>query len=548
MTPEFEALWQDFIDGTLDAAGFAEFERMLRADPGLCARAAELYAEHRLLGLALRPEQEGRFVAAAVERLAQAGRKFSDQVRLRLGIASAPKRPSSPRWLTYAVAACLMLMVGVLWRLSVAGPVTTVETAATTASEHLATVVRADHCAWEGGRSMAAGHRLAAGTVHLLSGQALVRFDGGATALLTGPVDFSVDSAGGATLIRGSVTIRVTERAAGFTLRTPASDVVDLGTEFSVSVERDGATAIQVLEGEVELHARQQQPGTAPHSLRAGQALRLRSADDRDGQPIPFTAERIDVILGKVAAGPDAGRLTAYESFTYRMSRTYSNQRQADGGFGWKGPWFRNSYQSDLEILFGVDASLEAPAGLVAPAGGRLVLPPEPERPDTYRHACMRRFATPIEPDVDGVTYFSALVSRSTQPAGPTHHWLHVMLVSEKSPRDRMGFAVLSDFHPQVMGPQGNANATSSIVAGRPYLFVIKFVTGRDAAEQMFLKVYDRDQAVDAVEPENWTVVGRPYRMKARIDAIHVYNGTECGYDVDEIRFGTSWLSVTPRQ
>lgn len=540
MTPEFETLWQDFTDGRLDADGFAALERMLRADPALCALAAELYAEHRLIGLALRPDPEGRFAAATVERLAQAGRKFSDQVQLRLGLDRAPRRSLLPRWLPYAVAACLMVAIAAVWRWSPA-------TVAAPVSEHLATLVRAEGCVWDGATGMTAGHRLLAGPLRLSRGQALVRFDGGASALLTGPVDFTVDSAGGATLAHGSVTIRVTEHAAGFTLHTPASEVVDLGTEFAVAVARDGATEIQVLEGEVELHARQQTSRT-PRNLRAGQALRLRGADDRDGQPIPFTAERLEVSLGRVAAGPDTGRLLAHESFTYRMSRTFSNQRQADGGSGWQGAWFRNSPQTDLEILFGVDASLEAPAGLVAPAGGRLVLPSEPERPDTYRFACMRRLGTPIDPDVDGTTYVSALINRSTMPAGPTHHWFRFMLVSERVPRDRMGFGVLSDFLPQVTASQGNVSGVAPIVAGRPYLFVAKLVTGHAAPDQMFLKVYDHDQRIDTGEPENWTVIGRTYHLTSRIDAIHIYNGTECSYDVDEIRIGTSWLSVTPRQ
>lgn len=547
MKEEFEALWQDFIDGTLDADRFAALERMLREDRALCAQAAELYAEQRLLGLALRPDPEGRFVAATVDRLEQAGRKFSDQVQLRLGLPSAPARPLLPRWLPLwlplVAAACLMLAIAVFWRWAPAS-------GATAAPEHLATLVGADDCTWADAMPRVAGRRLAAGPLRLTAGRALVRFDGGALALLNGPVEFAIDSAGSATLARGAVTVRISEQAAGFSLHTPASEVVDLGTEFAVAVAIDGVTTIQVLDGEVELHPHRlpsDAPSTPPARLRAGQALRLRGAADAVGESIPFTAQRLEAGLARVAAGPDTGRLLAYEGFAYRMSRTYSNQGQAAGGFGWKGAWFRNSPETDLEILFGVDASLEPPAGLVAPVGGHLVLPAEPERPDTYRFACMRRLATPIDPEVDGETYVSVLIRRSSEPAGPTHHWLRCMLISERVPRDRMGFGVLSDFLPHVAGQQGNVPGATPIVAGRPYLFVAKLVTSRTAPDQMFLKVYAPEDTVDRDEPERWSVVGRSYRLTSPIEAIHIYNGTECGYAIDELRIGTSWRSVTPR-
>jgi hypothetical protein len=122
------------------------------------------------------------------------------------------------------------------------------------------------------------------------------------------------------------------------------------------------------------------------------------------------------------------------------------------------------------------------------------------------------------------------------------------MLVSERVPRDRMGFGVLSDFLPNVAGQQGNVAGTTPIAAGRPYLFVAKLVTSRSAPEQLFLKVYADDEAVDRDEPERWTVVGRSYRLTSPITAIHLYNGTECAYAIDELRIGTSWRSVTPRR
>jgi len=52
-------------------------------------------------------------------------------------------------------------------------------------------------------------------------------------------------------LVRGSVSIDVPEQAIGFRVITPNADVVDLGTEFGVSVEDDGSTEVHVFRGVV---------------------------------------------------------------------------------------------------------------------------------------------------------------------------------------------------------------------------------------------------------------------------------------------------------
>jgi hypothetical protein len=54
-----------------------------------------------------------------------------------------------------------------------------------------------------------------------------------------------------ARLLHGSLTARVPQRARGFTVYSPRGKVVDLGTEFGLSVDESGGTAVRVFEGEV---------------------------------------------------------------------------------------------------------------------------------------------------------------------------------------------------------------------------------------------------------------------------------------------------------
>lgn len=62
MDQRFEQLWTDYLEGEQDSTGLAELEEMLAGDHSLLERAADLYEEHRLFGLALQPFDREAFV------------------------------------------------------------------------------------------------------------------------------------------------------------------------------------------------------------------------------------------------------------------------------------------------------------------------------------------------------------------------------------------------------------------------------------------------------------------------------------------------------
>ena len=53
-------------------------------------------------------------------------------------------------------------------------------------------------------------------------------------------------------LLEGKVSATVPEQAKGFTIATPRSRVLDLGTSFDLAVAANGDTELQVLDGLVE--------------------------------------------------------------------------------------------------------------------------------------------------------------------------------------------------------------------------------------------------------------------------------------------------------
>lgn len=126
------------------------------------------------------------------------------------------------------------------------------------------------------GGNLAASSKLAKGeTLRVQNEDVRVRFACGAMVTLHGPAVFHIVSEIRGELEFGSLEARVPPEATGFLIDTPATRVVDLGTEFGLSVNTNGETNVKVLDGEVETEPRRPTL-TAPDSrrkLREGDAL-----------------------------------------------------------------------------------------------------------------------------------------------------------------------------------------------------------------------------------------------------------------------------------
>ncbi|MEN1680239.1 MAG: LamG-like jellyroll fold domain-containing protein [Planctomycetota bacterium] len=93
-------------------------------------------------------------------------------------------------------------------------------------------------------------------TFSLERGFMSLRLKNGVTVLLRGPAEFTaVDELHG--MLRfGGVGVRVPDGFSGYIVETPSARVTDLGTEFSVVVNEEGVTDLQVLDGEVTVSQR----------------------------------------------------------------------------------------------------------------------------------------------------------------------------------------------------------------------------------------------------------------------------------------------------
>ncbi len=99
------------------------------------------------------------------------------------------------------------------------------------------------------------GDDVRAESCHLLSGVVSLTFESGAEVVIEGPAEYQPISANEMRLVSGKAFARVPKTAIGFTVNTPESSVVDLGTEFGVVVDLVSGSEIHVFKGKVNLVA-----------------------------------------------------------------------------------------------------------------------------------------------------------------------------------------------------------------------------------------------------------------------------------------------------
>ena len=155
------------------------------------------------------------------------------------------------RWLAPLAAAAIIVLAFWLAKVNELKPDQTV--AETRDDESVAQLTASKECQWAGGASLQPGARLHKGQqLELAHGFAEVTFDSGAQVVLEGPASLEVNSAWDAILKHGTLKANVPHEAIGFSISDPTVNVVDLGTEFTMIADTNGATDLLVLKGAVE--------------------------------------------------------------------------------------------------------------------------------------------------------------------------------------------------------------------------------------------------------------------------------------------------------
>jgi hypothetical protein len=169
--------------------------------------------------------------------------------------AAVESEPRSMSWLAVAAAAVIAFGLGILAMMAYDGsnqeriakpektatPVPRIEpTAAGFAVVHqLQTRGKASH---------EAGETLMAGNFELGAGSDEIRFYCGARVTVAGPARLQILSAWQIICLDGNLRVEVPPAARGFKIKTPGSEIIDMGTEFGLQV-RNGNATVRVLEG-----------------------------------------------------------------------------------------------------------------------------------------------------------------------------------------------------------------------------------------------------------------------------------------------------------
>ena len=275
---ELESLLLDWEEGTVDEVGVERLREILRTDEESRAHYVRLQMMTTAMSL---DGQAGMNTFSADE----GANRWSEDGPHKVRVITAASLSRPGRWMLVAATLLVGVLAGRLAQLEIADradkpdeieePGTSIvaiherDESEEATSEGVALITRLVDVTWEAGqRRLEVGDALAPGPFEIASGYAQVEFFCGATVILEGPAEIDLKSPLLARVRRGTLRAQVPPAARGFSLEVDDLKVVDLGTEFGLSVTDEGAN-VQVFDGEVELL----QPKTENRLLTAGESL-----------------------------------------------------------------------------------------------------------------------------------------------------------------------------------------------------------------------------------------------------------------------------------
>jgi hypothetical protein len=269
---EFLNLLDAYCSDQLDDEGLRALEAHLLANPEARHLFAEYFHHHTEIQFTMRARRAADLILTRLEaEVTRPADRAAGWLSRRAGFWSR-----SLRWAALA-ASVLVVSLGGFAALRLLGPSRAGQRGPDrTPSANVAWLVNAQDCQWVGtdqkpGRDMRAGK-----TLRLARGLAEIEFDRGARIILQGPASLELLSGNSAKLLHGTITARVPPGARGFTVVSPRGKVIDLGTEFGLSVDDRGATIVRVFAGEVEaIPLGSNRPAASGVTLHQNQAARI---------------------------------------------------------------------------------------------------------------------------------------------------------------------------------------------------------------------------------------------------------------------------------
>lgn len=211
----------------------------VKRDPVFCEEAAEYIKMDRMLRYTYHAKSTSDFLSGVQQRLegdTQARHLENNRSKVSSVIRPHKWMKRFPR----AMAACIcIVMVGLFFVLD-------------TGSRSIGAVSNLA-ASKANGKTIEINQLIFRGDFHLSDGYVEITLNNGVTLVLEAPSSLSFLSDEHVELQEGNIVARVPENAIGFRVDTPSSHIVDLGTEFGVSVNKEGKSQVHVLDGEVKV-------------------------------------------------------------------------------------------------------------------------------------------------------------------------------------------------------------------------------------------------------------------------------------------------------
>lgn len=398
----------------------------------------------------------------------------------------------------------------------------------------IATLVDNRDCKWRDARQVSVEARLSPGTMVLESGVALIEFDGGARLALQGPASLELLDPKAARLHGGSATVRCEEGRYSFSLLTPTSTVIDLGTEFGVAVEPDGASEVHVLDGEVEVADSVGKSQETTRFLNAGETLLL--ALNGVNQMVPdssktWVRDYSSQADREAKAAPP--RVIARDVFPMETTRT----KHFSLGTGWQGAWYRSTQGKRGDLRFVPMESMvkwDGSKGLAMLVGGwmegrRLLESPiDPTAAQTLYLGFSLQRMNPIQRDKNGK------LSEAT-----------VMFRSSKDPTTVLGMALSGRNHWVVLERGGYERSELPVTGPGPFYVVAKVEFDPRRGNRVSMTGFRDPASIPSKEPESWGLVTHRQlaKMTRPLDLIAL-QVRQSPFKFGEIILGNSWEAV----
>jgi len=429
--------------------------------------------------------------------------------------------------------------------------------------QYIATLSQTTDAQWDEQHSaLGSGSRLLPGGLTLVRGLARIHFDSGVDLVVEGPAELRLESVKSAELKSGKIVFLAEGSASPFSLRTPSSTLVDIGTEYGVEV-RPQREELHVFTGEVQrepLKKRAAEKSAAETSSSVASAAELvlagearwYAADSRAGQPTPLAPERFVHELPSSPPpqfDPTAG-LLAYEGFSYPTVTDFKDGKGA-GGSGWIGAWelvWAKPHKDRAQWTLNVGAGLARP-DVQASIGGSFEYAGQAK----YR----RRLAAPVRLDADGVYFLSYLFRREGPASGRgIRNFVGLQfreeadLQGERSrrrcdPRKQLSVGVERSNELFTSLQRESGRAMLPLSYKEPYLVVAKIVASANNPDQVFVRAYGIEEPVSREEPETWSVVGPGHiHSHLKLEWLEIEIDSWRLQTLDELRLGSSWAAV----